>query len=174
MDPSLSDPAPRKMEQAARLGRLLRERREELGLYQYNLDGPSTWLTQKVERGTVGRRALHPDTWSKFEKALKLVPGSLMRTYHGGPLRRLEDANGEASPLVPESGLLITPGCKPQLLHRRLVELGLRLSNLVALAEAEGNDQLLLAARGARDLGTEITATVDDIKADFHEGKQHI
>ncbi|QIS15226.1 MULTISPECIES: helix-turn-helix domain-containing protein [Nocardia] len=67
-----------------RFGRIIRERRDELGLTQIqigDLGGPSAPTIRKIEDGTA---TISISTLNKLDGPLRWVPGSAARTYAGG------------------------------------------------------------------------------------------
>ncbi|MFI9509410.1 helix-turn-helix domain-containing protein [Nocardia sp. NPDC052566] len=67
-----------------RFGRIIKERRDELGLTQMqigDLGGPSAPTIRKIEDGDA---AISTNTLNKLDAPLRWLPGSAARTYAGG------------------------------------------------------------------------------------------
>lgn len=138
-----------------RFAKLLRERRELLGLRQSDLrdhagsgTGPHEETVIRWEGGRIPGSP-RPDTLTKFEVALSLVSGSLRQTFIGG----------ELVPLGP----LLLPAVSIGTRHP-LYELAARTDTLVRQIEQEGSDYLLLQARAVRDLVNELQGITSDLE----------
>ncbi|MFC9894034.1 helix-turn-helix domain-containing protein [Nocardia sp. NPDC127579] len=76
-----------------RFGRIIRERRDELGLTQMqigDLGGPSAPTIRKIEEGT---DSISVHTLNKLDVPLRWLPGSAARTYAGGTPTAREDTS---------------------------------------------------------------------------------
>lgn len=76
--------SPSELSRQKRFGRIMRERRDELGLTQMqigDLGGPSAPTIRKIEEGDA---AISTHTLNKLDVPLRWLPGSAARTYAGG------------------------------------------------------------------------------------------
>ncbi|MBF6218172.1 helix-turn-helix domain-containing protein [Nocardia gipuzkoensis] len=76
--------SPSELSRQKRFGRIIRERRDELGLTQLqigDLGGPSAPTIRKIEDGEA---AISMQTLNKLDAPLRWLPGSAARTYAGG------------------------------------------------------------------------------------------
>ncbi|MEV6278340.1 helix-turn-helix transcriptional regulator [Nocardia sp. NPDC051832] len=89
-----------------RFGRIMKERRDELGLTQMqigDLGGPSAPTIRKIEDGAA---AISTHTLNKLDVPLRWLPGSAARTYAGGTPAAREtapDASDESIVSGPDS-----------------------------------------------------------------------
>jgi len=76
--------SPSELSRHKRFGRIIKERRDELGLTQMqigDLGGPSAPTIRKIEDGDA---AISTHTLNKLDAPLRWLPGSAARTYAGG------------------------------------------------------------------------------------------
>ncbi|MFQ6327098.1 helix-turn-helix domain-containing protein [Nocardia sp. CWNU-33] len=76
--------SPSELSRQKRFGRIIKERRDELGLTQMqigDLGGPSAPTIRKIEDGDA---AISTHTLNKLDAPLRWLPGSAARTYAGG------------------------------------------------------------------------------------------
>ncbi|MEV0030862.1 helix-turn-helix transcriptional regulator [Nocardia sp. NPDC050793] len=76
--------SPSELSRQKRFGRIIKERRDELGLTQLqigDLGGPSAPTIRKIEDGDA---AISTHTLNKLDAPLRWLPGSAARTYAGG------------------------------------------------------------------------------------------
>ncbi|MCP2290045.1 helix-turn-helix domain-containing protein [Nocardia amikacinitolerans] len=87
--------SPSELSRQKRFGRIIKERRDELGLTQLqigDLGGPSAPTIRKIEDGDA---AISTHTLNKLDAPLRWLPGSAARTYAGGSPAVREAASGE-------------------------------------------------------------------------------
>ncbi len=87
--------SPSELSRQKRFGRIIKERRDELGLTQLqigDLGGPSAPTIRKIEDGEA---TISMQTLNKLDAPLRWLPGSAARTYAGGVPAADEPANGE-------------------------------------------------------------------------------
>ncbi|MEU0500026.1 helix-turn-helix transcriptional regulator [Nocardia sp. NPDC005998] len=94
---SLTMQSPSELSRHKRFGRIIKERRDELGLTQMqigDLGGPSAPTIRKIEDGDA---AISTHTLNKLDAPLRWLPGSAARTYAGGDPTAREGAAPAAS-----------------------------------------------------------------------------